>query len=71
MAQEGPEKSTVTQVPVIEPGHTYASITDKISSIVLTRKTPTSWFIGFSVGFLLLMVFLGSTGYLLIKGVGI
>ena len=71
MAQEGPEKSTVTQVPVIEPGHTYASITDKISSVVLTRKTPTSWFIGFSVGFLLLMVFLGSTGYLLIKGVGI
>lgn len=71
MAQEGPEKSTVTQAPVIEPGHTYASITDKISSIVLTRKTPTSWFIGFSVGFLLLMVFLGSTGYLLIKGVGI
>lgn len=71
MAQETPEKSTVKQAPVIEPGHTYGSITDKISSIVLTRKTPKSWFIGFSIGFLLLMVFLGSTGYLLIKGVGI
>ena len=24
--------------PILEPGHTFASITDKISSIVLTRR---------------------------------
>lgn len=59
------------QAPLIEPGHTYGSISDKISSLVLTRKTPISWFIGFGISFLLLMVFLGSTGYLLMKGVGI
>ncbi|MFQ5650588.1 MAG: NrfD/PsrC family molybdoenzyme membrane anchor subunit [bacterium] len=56
---------------MIEPGHSYGSITDKISSIVLTRKTPLTWFIGFGISFLLLMVFLSSTAYLLMKGVGI
>ncbi len=29
---------------VIEPGHTFATITDKISSIVLTRPTSNGWF---------------------------
>ena len=27
-------------LPIIEPGHTFGSITDKISSIVLTGRTP-------------------------------
>ena len=30
----------VTPNPVIEPGHTAASVTDKISALVLKRKTP-------------------------------
>ncbi len=59
------------QAPLIEPGHTYGSITDKISSVVTTRKTPISWFIGFAIAFSLLMVFLSSTAYLLMKGTGI
>ena len=37
--------------PVIEPGHTYASVTDKISALVLTRKTHWGWFVGFGVAF--------------------
>ena len=41
------EKTRKTEAPFIEPGHTYGSITDKISSIILTRKTPLGWFIGF------------------------
>ncbi len=65
------EHSHHTGAPLIEPGHSYGSVTDKISSIVLTRKTPVAWFLGFSVAFLLLMVFLGSTAYLLMKGTGI
>src|ERR1700737_1024724 len=36
--------------PVLEPGHTYASVTDHISSIVLRRKMPFGWYIGFMVG---------------------
>ncbi len=58
------------RAPIIEPGHTFASITDKISAIVLT-KTPPFWFLGFFVAFLLTMVLLWAMGYLLAKGVGI
>lgn len=57
--------------PVIEPGHGFASVTDKISAIALTHRTPRSWFVGFSISFVLLMIFLYSTGYLLVTGVGI
>ena len=59
------------EAPVLEPGHTYASVTDKISTIVLTRKTPKGWFIGFGVAFMILMVLLAAVGYLFAKGVGI
>ena len=57
--------------PVIGPGHTYGSVTDKVSSIILTRKTPKGWFFGFGLAFSLLMVLLYSVTYLLAKGVGI
>jgi Ni/Fe-hydrogenase subunit HybB-like protein len=57
--------------PVLEPGHTYATVTDQVSSIVLTGRTPRSWLWGFAVSFLMLMVFLYTTGYLLLRGVGI
>ncbi|MFQ5604146.1 MAG: NrfD/PsrC family molybdoenzyme membrane anchor subunit [bacterium] len=65
------KKSSVKEAPFIEPGHTYASITDKISSIVLTRKTPLGWFVGFGLAFSLLMLLLVAVTYLFIKGVGI
>ncbi len=35
--------------PVIAPGHTFATVTDKISSIVLTRRTPLFWFFPFLI----------------------
>jgi molybdopterin-containing oxidoreductase family membrane subunit len=57
--------------PVIEPGHTYASVTDKISSIVLARRTPLFWVLGFFVSFLLTMGLLVAVSYLLAKGLGI
>ena len=40
------------ETPIIGPGYTYASVTDKISSIVLTKKTPTGWLIGFGISFI-------------------
>ncbi|HEX5446382.1 MAG TPA: NrfD/PsrC family molybdoenzyme membrane anchor subunit, partial [Pirellulales bacterium] len=58
-------------MPVLQPGHTYGSVTDKISSIVLTQRTPKSWWVGFGVGFVLLMTFLYATAYLLATGIGI
>ena len=57
--------------PVIEPGHTYASITDKISSLVVNRRTPLGWFVGFGIAFSLTMLLLISLAYLLVKGTGI
>src|SRR5467141_1436105 len=56
---------------IIGSGHTYATITDKISSIVLTRKTPLGWLFGFGVGFVLVMLLLVSITYLLAVGIGI
>jgi Ni/Fe-hydrogenase subunit HybB-like protein len=57
--------------PVLEPGHTFGSITEKISSIVLTKKTPLGWFIGFGISFLLLMGLIFTISLLLFVGVGI
>ncbi len=57
--------------PVIGPGHTFATVTDKISSLVLTTKTPIGWFVGFGIAFLLLQLFLGTVTLLLAKGIGI
>jgi molybdopterin-containing oxidoreductase family membrane subunit len=57
--------------PVLEPGHTYATVTDQISAIVLAGRSPRSWYIGFALSFLLLMLFLYATAYLLATGIGI
>ena len=57
--------------PVIAPGHTFATISDKISAIVLTRGTPLGWFLGFAIAFSFLMLFLMAVTWLFIRGVGI
>jgi molybdopterin-containing oxidoreductase family membrane subunit len=64
-------KSEASRAPVIEPGYTFATITDKISSIVLTRPVSNGWLVGFGVGFLLTMMLLFAMGYLFLRGVGI
>jgi Ni/Fe-hydrogenase subunit HybB-like protein len=58
-------------VPVLEPGHTYATVTDQISALVLTTRTPRHWWIGFAVSFLLVQLLLISVGYLFLRGTGI
>jgi Ni/Fe-hydrogenase subunit HybB-like protein len=57
--------------PVLAPGHSFASITDKIASIVQTKHTPRGWFVGVSIGAMLAGVLLGSIAYLFFKGTGI
>jgi len=57
--------------PVIQPGYTFGTVTDKISAIVLNRPTSTGWFIGFGVGFMLTMMMLFAIGYLVVRGTGI
>jgi Ni/Fe-hydrogenase subunit HybB-like protein len=58
-------------VPVIQPGHTFATVTDKISSIVLRRRTPLGWFLGVSVSSALMLMLFFSLAWLLARGVGI
>ncbi len=57
--------------PIIAPGYTSASITDQISSIVLTRPTSRGWLLGFAVAFTLVMVLFGAMSYLIAVGTGI
>jgi molybdopterin-containing oxidoreductase family membrane subunit len=55
----------------IEPGYTYAAVTDKISAIVLTGRTPRGWFVGFGVCFALVMLLFYAIAYLVVTGLGI
>jgi molybdopterin-containing oxidoreductase family membrane subunit len=57
--------------PILAPGHTIASVTDKISEIVLTRGTPPGWWWGIGVAFVITMVMLYSIVYLVAKGTGV
>ncbi len=56
---------------ILEPGYTLGTVTDKISSIVLTRGTTKGWMLGFGAAFSLLMLFNVAVAYLFVKGVGI
>jgi Ni/Fe-hydrogenase subunit HybB-like protein len=56
---------------VIAPGHTFGSITDKITSIVLTHRTPLWWYAGFAVVASLTGVLFISLSYLVVEGIGI
>ena len=67
---QSPIESTSAH-PIIEPGYTLGTVTDKISSIVLGRGTSKGWIFGFAISFPLLMLLNVTLGYLLIKGVGI
>ena len=49
----------------------YASVTDKISDIVLRRPTHWIWGAGLAATFLLTLVFLGAITWLFIEGIGI
>ncbi len=62
----------VTPTPaVIGPGHTFGSVTDKISALVLRKRTPFGWFIGFTISFALMMMLMATIGHLVTTGIGI
>jgi len=61
----------ILNAPILGPGHDFASVTDKISSIVLSGRTPKWWIFGFLISFALVMVLMVATTYLLVMGVGI
>src|SRR3954462_4522732 len=62
---------SVERAPVIEPGHSFGSVTDEISAIVLRRGTPLWWLGGIAITFGLLQLLLLSMTLLFFKGVGV
>ena len=59
------------KAPVIQPGHTFASITDKVASIVLRRPVTNGWLLGLIICFLILQWFLFAVCWLFYRGVGV
>src|SRR5437660_5369309 len=57
--------------PIGGSDHTFASVTEKISALVLTRPTSRGWWVGFLIAFALVGVLHVAIGYLLLAGVGI
>jgi molybdopterin-containing oxidoreductase family membrane subunit len=66
-----PRSAYKTPPPVIEPGHTFESVTSKITSVVLTKYQPFAWVVTLAIAFMFLNLLLVSVGYLFVKGVGI
>jgi Ni/Fe-hydrogenase subunit HybB-like protein len=66
-----PPEAGVQRPPIIGPGHTFGSVTDKISVVVLSGRTPRWWFVGFGIAFSLTMLLLYAISYLFVKGIGI
>ena len=56
--------------PLIEGKPTFHSLTDEISGIT-ERRTPPVWFLAFGAAFSVLLILLGSIGYLVYTGIGI
>ncbi|HEY0511967.1 MAG TPA: NrfD/PsrC family molybdoenzyme membrane anchor subunit [Thermoanaerobaculia bacterium] len=59
------------EAPIVGPGHTAGTVTDKIADVILRKETPKWWLLGFAVAFSLLMMFLTAVTWLFAKGVGI
>ena len=66
-----PEGDFRAPLPVINPGHSYGSITDKLTGLVLTKHTPLVWFGIIAVGFTLLLGLIVALTNLLFTGIGI
>jgi len=57
--------------PVIAPGHTLTSVTDKIAFITLGKRWPRFWIVGFLASFSLVMMLGYALTALLVKGIGL
>ncbi|RPJ42475.1 MAG: hydrogenase, partial [Chloroflexi bacterium] len=64
---------TTDKTPIVEPGHSYVSVTDIISGFPLTRLRDTrlGWFAATFIAFAIVMVFLYAVTILFVRGVGV
>jgi molybdopterin-containing oxidoreductase family membrane subunit len=75
---QGPDEKTVLQdvlepgePPVLAPGHTFGTVTDKITSIVLRRPLGLGWAGAAFIGFVFINLLMMAVTYLFLRGVGI
>ncbi len=59
------------EIEVIAPGHTFTSVTEKISRVVLTKHTPLGWIFATMVAFGVMNLLLGAVAFLFLRGTGI
>src|SRR6476646_2339795 len=71
MPEQYKSSTEIERAPVIAPGHTFGTVTEKISAIVLTRPASNGWFLGFGLMFMATMMMLYAIGYLFLTGIGI
>src|SRR5262249_37953564 len=75
-AGRGGGEVTMAQAPpqeerLIAPGHTFGSITDKISAIVTGTRAPLRWWLALALTGTGVVVLTNAIGYLLLMGPGI
>ncbi|MDA0577857.1 MAG: polysulfide reductase NrfD [Verrucomicrobia bacterium] len=66
-----PAPAEAPENPILRGRHSYDTITDKIASIVLTARTPRHWYVGASIAFCGLMLYLFTASVLVAKGIGV
>ncbi|HEY3825236.1 MAG TPA: NrfD/PsrC family molybdoenzyme membrane anchor subunit [Bryobacteraceae bacterium] len=71
MAQPVELPDRIVVGPVIDEGHSLASVSDKVAGVVLKRKITIGWVFGFLISFGVMQLLLGAASWLFIKGVGI
>jgi Ni/Fe-hydrogenase subunit HybB-like protein len=67
----GGGQTAVEVLADVAPGHSFDSVTEKISGIVLTTRAPRLWWLGLGLSFLLVNMLLVAVTVLLWEGVGI
>ena len=71
MVQSSATTRAASIAQVMEPGHGFTSVTDKISQIVLRPAILPGWLIGFAIAFAVMMMLLYAITYLVFVGTGI
>ena len=71
MAQPVELPSKIEVGPVIDEGHSLASVSDKVAGIVLKRKITIGWIFGLLVAFSVMQSLLAGATWLIVKGVGV
>ncbi len=66
-----PPKTRTAQDSIWAPGYDLASISDHLSALVLTRRSPLGWWLWLAIASALAMVFFATITYLFWAGVGI